>query len=1072
MNFESIVNNHENNLIKLEEYNNTNLLHFIKTYNKLNNIDLDASKYNKKKLINYIESNNIPYTEYSLVITGQKNNMNKDIINKLNVYKYSKDGPLQKKLINKYEEHKNLYSGLAPYINKQFKMETVNLLPHQKKFVKSFIYSNLRGCIAFHGVGSGKTLTAVVSSYLYLRTYPNNKVIVISPPALIFNFINSMQQYGLDIKDNRYNFYTYNKYIKSGISGDDALVIIDEAHNLRSELKIKSVEDPENPSNVMEYPSSNSRMFHIMRKASEKCHKIILLTGTMFVNKLYDSENLLALIDNRYPNTLKTFSLVIENNNTLQDYFNYRISYFGNTDKNEFFPEINEQIIPIYINNDSAENYLKLKKNKKLNAFYSAEVKSTFGEHTLYNYSDDEEIKNIRLKNNFILEIIKEKTNEKFIIYSTLYSEGVKKLSTEFTNDDELKNEIVFITGKQNAVQKENSKKLFNMYSFDKNEPIGKRILLITKAGSEGVDTVNCENVIIMNSLWNDSAAEQIIARAVRFKSHEKLKEIRGSNYKPIVNVYRLLLALPNNIPTIDFITNSLKNKIKNAFINFNRESSALAKIQHDLYQQYNNRIYNSKKTNLKSDNNINLSLLYNETIKELHDILKKLKTPEGKPFVNNDTEYKKVRPGYGKKMIIVQDGRDGFDKVDDLKNNEDKFNWYINMIGLYHYTYPSNEYKEKYDIKDSKLNDKVTENYKDTCTSDIILYIMSKTKTDNFIDFIENIMDERIKQFEMYQSKFIKKLINDNKYNLFKNSDNDIDFYKEYNENFKDEIEELKKIDEYINTEDIKKQGRTRGEKFQQYFTPDNLSDIAISKLEIKNINNSPLYILEPTAGEGNIIDRLIYNENFKKNLPIYIDYVEYDSINREILNRKYNNKNFIRKQNQINFLLFNSGIKYDYIIMNPPFNLRKSENKFLLKDVKDYDFIIRAFSMLKTGGTLVAIMSDRYGNILYKELDNLKNVKNYKITPPKSYKFLNKGLSENNEGKEEFTRVKIIILTLIKKLENEGYDKNEDDKILQTKFYIKQGVEGQEILNNELSIDQSINDDKINDYKKNRRS
>ena len=46
-----------------------------------------------------------------------------------------------------------------------------------------------------------------------------------------------MIQYGLDIRDNRYKFFTYDKYLRKPFDTTGALVIIDEAHN--SELKLK-----------------------------------------------------------------------------------------------------------------------------------------------------------------------------------------------------------------------------------------------------------------------------------------------------------------------------------------------------------------------------------------------------------------------------------------------------------------------------------------------------------------------------------------------------------------------------------------------------------------------------------------------------------------------------------------------------------------------------------------------------------------------------------------------------------------------------------------------------------------
>jgi hypothetical protein len=85
----------------------------------------------------------------------------------------------------------------------------------------------------------------------------------------------------------------------------------------------------------------------------------------------------------------------------------------------------------------------------------------------------------------------------------------------------------------------------------------------------------------------------------------------------------------------------------------------------------------------------------------------------------------------------------------------------------------------------------------------------------------------------------------------------------------------------------------------------------------------------------------------------------VEIDERNREVL------KEFVSTAPDIlnlyneskNFLRFVNPIQYDLILMNPPFHLRKSELSYLNRDYYDFDFVKRAFYMLKKGGELIAI-------------------------------------------------------------------------------------------------------------------
>ena len=69
--------------------------------------------------------------------------------------------------------------------------------------------------------------------------------VVISPSALLFNFVAGLVQYGLDKNDNRYSFYTYEKYARNQKIAKDALLIVDEAHNFRTEIKTNEIKDPD-----------------------------------------------------------------------------------------------------------------------------------------------------------------------------------------------------------------------------------------------------------------------------------------------------------------------------------------------------------------------------------------------------------------------------------------------------------------------------------------------------------------------------------------------------------------------------------------------------------------------------------------------------------------------------------------------------------------------------------------------------------------------------------------------------------------------------------------------------------
>ena len=85
--------------------------------------------------------------------------------------------------------------------------------------------------------------------------------------------------------------------------------------------------------------------------ATKQCFKVILLTGTAFVNKIYDIENLSAAVDNREPLSEATFTDAITNQLNLSSYFDYKVSYYERgADRN--FPTRKNFIEPLYMTKD------------------------------------------------------------------------------------------------------------------------------------------------------------------------------------------------------------------------------------------------------------------------------------------------------------------------------------------------------------------------------------------------------------------------------------------------------------------------------------------------------------------------------------------------------------------------------------------------------------------------------------------------------------------------------------------------------------------------------------------------
>ena len=88
------------------------------------------------------------------------------------------------------------------------------------------------------------------------------------------------------------------------------------------------------------------------------------------------------------------------------------------------------------------------------------------------------------------------------------------------------------------GINKEQRQKLIEDFNDDEFN-----VLIITKAGGEGIDLKGVKSIIVMEPPWNDASLQQIVGRAIRYKSHSHLPETQRK-----VDVYFMKLVKPENI--------------------------------------------------------------------------------------------------------------------------------------------------------------------------------------------------------------------------------------------------------------------------------------------------------------------------------------------------------------------------------------------------------------------------------------------------------------------------------------------------------------------------------------------
>ena len=171
------------------------------------------------------------------------------------------------------------------------KRSNLELNLHQANAVKKFMKED--GYAFIHGVGTGKTLSAVAASQCFLDRYPKRKVIFVGPTSLLLNFEKELGRYGVtkgDIK-SKYEMISFAAVMhrakkNNPIDCKGNMLIIDEVHNLRNRKETKKARGNAH--------KAFSKRYKSMMECAQKAKKRLLLTATPIINNIGD---LFALIN-------------------------------------------------------------------------------------------------------------------------------------------------------------------------------------------------------------------------------------------------------------------------------------------------------------------------------------------------------------------------------------------------------------------------------------------------------------------------------------------------------------------------------------------------------------------------------------------------------------------------------------------------------------------------------------------------------------------------------------------------------------------------------------------------------
>ena len=426
---------------------------------------------------------------------------------------------------------------LTPY-NKD-----VTLRAHQINIVKHLLKH--RGIIAINPVGSGKTLTAITALNCILSSYPTVKAIFVAPLSLVENFEKELVKFGLgpdteaanrlDLK-NRLQLYSKESFASKfqrnskANSCQDVFLIVDEAHNYRNPVDLNA-------------NKPKGKTTAVMARCASQAFKVLLLTATPMKNRESDMINLITMVDGtpiRDAPSIKYFNRVIlRDEDAFEKYFKCKFSMLKR--------EANDPNYPTRIDEPHVRMTMTPEFYKKYYAVQEAQAKKflidLYGNpaHFKMFYSalrraslslDDEESPKVQWTFQKLMSEFK--VGHKSIAYSAWKESGLFKVRKLL---DKAKIPYGMIIGDLSAAQRTFYKTEYNAGRI--------KILLLSRAGGEGLDLTETRNVILMESNWNAGDDEQIIGRADRFKSHANLPSADRN-----VHVWRLFMIKPLRLRT------------------------------------------------------------------------------------------------------------------------------------------------------------------------------------------------------------------------------------------------------------------------------------------------------------------------------------------------------------------------------------------------------------------------------------------------------------------------------------------------------------------------------------------
>jgi SNF2 family DNA or RNA helicase len=178
------------------------------------------------------------------------------------------------------------------------------------------------------------------------------------------------------------------------------------------------------------------------------------------------------------------------------------------------YPEVVEKTVQLKMNPAFMAEYNKVQ-NKESKMFKGANYEVFYnGLRRAVNSIKKEHSPKVDFIIDTIVEGLQKNPRNKALVFSHFIESGMKLVTKRL---DQLKIPYAHIDGSMTKKKRQEAVQLYNENMI--------KVLLISKAGGEGLDLKGTRQIFIMEPAWNSTTVEQVIGRGVRYRSHAHLPQ-------------------------------------------------------------------------------------------------------------------------------------------------------------------------------------------------------------------------------------------------------------------------------------------------------------------------------------------------------------------------------------------------------------------------------------------------------------------------------------------------------------------------------------------------------------------